>query len=96
MARNSDVMMIANQWVELTNSNVTALRIQLRGDCTKPIILQATTGPAPVSTAGGVMLMPGQTLAADLTLSQVWPGLAGANRVWGMCEIAQPVSVSHA
>ncbi|WP_420023759.1 hypothetical protein ACN9JG_06265 [Cereibacter azotoformans] len=90
--RNDDVMVLAGTPTELTNAAAAAVRVQASAD----ILLQATTGPAPTSWAGALRLGAGETLAADLTLAQLWPGVAGASRLWAMADQSVSVSVSHA
>jgi len=95
MARNDNVKLVKDVWTQLTNGNVTALRATNTGKAS--FVLQATVGTtAPTSAAGGIPLDPGQTLAADLTVAQLWPGVTGANRIWGLSEQAGIASVSHA
>lgn len=97
-ARNADVTLIAGQWTELTDGDVTAIRVTNRG--TAEPLLQATTGSAPTNDssgrAGSIPLAPFATLAADLTLAQLWPGVAGADRVFAWTDRACTLSVSHA
>lgn len=94
MARNDDVALTAGEWVQLTNANATAIRVH--NFIGYPVILQATAGTTPPPSRGGaITLQSGGTLAADLTIAQLWPGVAGANRLWAMSDISMTVSVSH-
>jgi hypothetical protein len=95
MARNDDVALTRGTWAQLTNANAAALRVaNISG---YGLTLQATAGAtAPESRAGSLVLGALQVLAADLTIAQLWPGVAGANRVWAMPDIDCTVSVSHA
>ena len=95
MPQNTDVSIPARTWTSITVNDVTAIRAVNLG--TSPILLMATVGATPpVSTAGAIPLMPKEVLAADLTLAQLWPGTAGANRVYAYADAAVAVSVSHA
>jgi hypothetical protein len=95
MARNDDITLPPSVWTQLTNSNTNAVRVSLKGGF--GLLLQATNGATPpTSTAGAVQLHPYGTLAADLPLADLWPGVADANRLWALTDIAQTVSVSHA
>lgn len=97
MPQNTNITVSA-AWTQLTDANVTAIRVQ-NLSAAQDVILQATNGTtAPTSDAGAVDLRASQTLAADLTLAQLWPGVASANRVWGKAKTvnAVPLSVSHA
>jgi hypothetical protein len=96
MARNEDVSCANGDWTQLTNGDVSAIRVHTSS--VNQVILQASNGTTePASDAGSLPLAAGSTLAADLTLAQLWPGISGANRLW-----AKPIggdvllSVSHA
>ena len=95
MARNDTIILPQGVWTQLTNANASALRVQNLGGYT--LQLQATAGAvAPTSISGAVELRSGETLSADLTLAQLWPGVTGANRVYAISDVVAPVSVSHA
>jgi len=95
MARNDDVTLVANIWTQLTNANAAAIRVANAG--VSSVLLKATSGvAAPTNTTGSIVLNSGETLAADLTLAQLWPGVAGANRLWALSGTNSTVSVSHA
>jgi hypothetical protein len=95
MARNEDIALQAGVWTQLTNANAASVRISLRTG--QAVELQATNGTTPPATASGsVPLTPFGTLAADLTLADLWPGVSGANRLWALSPVYQTVSVSHA
>lgn len=95
MARNANVTLPAGEWTQLTNANASALRVQNRGALS--ILLKATAGEtAPTNDEGAVELLPIEILAADLTIAQLWPGVASATRVYAWSPIACTVSVSHA
>lgn len=95
MAQNTTVSLAAGAWTQLTDGNVTAMRICNLG--TEGIWLQATVGAvAPTNTSGALPLLPGQVMAADLTLAQLWPGVSGANRIYALATVASRVSVSNA
>jgi len=95
MARNDTITLTSGVWTQLTNANAAAVRVQNLVGYT--IKLQATNGAtAPTSIAGALELRPHGTLATDLTLAQLWPGVAGANRLWVLSDIGANVSVSHA
>lgn len=95
MPQNTTISLAAATWQQLTDANVTSIRVVNLG--TEPIWLQATVGAsAPSTTNGGLPLRPGEILAADLTLAQLWPGVASANRVYAYSPNAARVSISHA
>ena len=95
MARNATIELPAKTWTELTAGNVTTLRVQNLGH--QPIMILATVGSVePTSRDGGLMIQPGFGLTADVTLEHLFPGVAGANRVWAVSPISGAASVSHA
>ena len=95
MPQNATVTVPAGTWTQITNANVTALRVQnLNGF---PIKIKATAGAvAPTDAAGAITLLPHAAIAADLTLAQLFPGVSGANRVYAFSDAPALVSVSHA
>lgn len=95
MTQNTTISLVAATWTQITDANVSGIRVANLG--TEAIWLQATIGAvAPSSTNGALPLLPGQILAADLTLAQLWPGVPGANRVYALAPAATRVSVSNA
>jgi hypothetical protein len=86
MPRNDLVEINPGSWVELTAGDVTALSVHNVGAAR--LWVQATVGaiaPAgfqpigrPVCTTDG--------FDADKTLAELFPGVAGANRVWAFCQ----------
>lgn len=95
MPQNADVSLTQGVWAQLTNADVTALRVQnLNG---YHVHIKATVGAnAPTTLAGSIILPPFGAIATDLTLAQLFPGVTGANRVYAFCLNAGLVSVSHA
>lgn len=95
MARNADVSIPARTWTQLTNGNVTELRLQVQGRF--GIRIKATAGEVPpTNTGGSIEIRPGDGIAGDQTLAQLFPGVAGANRVYAYANGPTSVSVSHA
>ena len=96
---NTTIYMPARTWTLLTQTAVEALRVQAKGELTR-IPLQATAGSvAPAADASGhagaLYLPAGSVLTADRPLADMWPEVAGADRVWGWSEAGSEVSVSH-
>lgn len=95
MAQDTTITLAPGVWALLTNSDTTALRAQMQsGDV---LLLKAAVGAvAPTNTLGAIHLDPMSVLPADVTIASLWPGVAGANRVYGMIPSGGTVSVSHA
>lgn len=95
MPRNADVPLTAGVWTQLTANDVTAIRLQ--GRDRGAVKLMATVGAtAPADDAGHIILSGVEIIAANYYLSDLWPAIVGANRVWGWSALPAVVSVSHA
>lgn len=97
MPRNAFVTIPPGAWTQITSGDVSALRAQIvRG---REVYLQATVGAvAPTSEGGSISLRAGTILAANLLLAEIWPGVAGATRVYAYVDSVDGaiISVSHA
>ena len=92
---DTTITLTAGQWTLLTSTDVTAVSLQNQTGYT--IEIKATVGAvAPTARNGARHIRPYKGLTSDLLLSQVWPGVVGANRVYGYCDCAANVAVSHA
>lgn len=95
MARNDNVSIPAGVWTQLTNADVTEIRVQNRSGYTVELMATADT-TQPTNSEGAIVMPPNGLLAADITLAQLWPGVSGAVRVWAKCTQAADLGVSHA
>jgi hypothetical protein len=95
MARNDTIAVARGIWTQLTNANATAIRVQ-NLDNTPLMLLATSDSTMPTNDGGAIILHSKETLAADMTLAQLWPGVTGAARVWAKSSQAANVSVSHA
>lgn len=84
----------ANTWTQLTDANVTAITFQnVSGDY---VLIRATNGTtAPTNIAGALRYNPGQG-ERNVALSDLSPGITGANRVWAFAPAGAQMVVSHA
>lgn len=95
MPQNNTVQVPKGAWTQLSNVDVSAVAIQNQSGYA--IKLQATNGTtAPSSLLGAIDLQPNGIFTAQYLLSDIWPGVSGANRVWAWSDIAAAVRVSHA
>jgi hypothetical protein len=95
MPRHATVDLTANTWTLLTTNAVTELRVSNLG--MEPIWLQGTATDTPPANANGALpLHPGETLAGDLTLAELFPGVSSVARIYALSPRAARVSVSHA
>lgn len=94
-ARNDNVVLAAGAWTQVTDGDVSAIRVQNIG--TGAVWLKARVGTGAIATLGGaICLDPLMTLGADTTLAELFPGVSGGNRVYAWSEGGGLVSVSHA
>ncbi len=93
MAQNTDIVLTANDWTLLTDSNVTRVTFQNRGEYY--ILIKGTTDTTkPTNDNGAVRYNPGQGELNTL-LSELFPGIA-AVRLWAFSPKRLEVMVSHA
>ena len=93
MARNADITLTAATWTQITADDATVVAIQNKSGYN--VLLMATTS-ATTPTAGtteGFLLRPWADAA--LTLATSFPGLTSPVRLYGFCDIAVPLFVSH-
>lgn len=91
---DTTMTLTAGDWTLLTTNDVSAISLQNQGGLT--VELKATAGTtAPTNRDGARHIRPYMGVAADLTLSQIWPGVSGAKRVWAYCDGAVNVAVSY-
>jgi hypothetical protein len=96
MAYNSDQEIPAGTWTQVGDDAAEAFRVQeLEGEALR---LQATaTSSAPSATSGGVFLRGFETLAADLAIEDLFPGIgSGSLYLWAYCSQKTRISTSHA
>lgn len=94
-ARNDNVTLAAGAWTQITDGDVTSLRVQNVG--TGAIWIKARVGAGALASLGGaICLDPLMTIGADMTLAELFPGVSGANRVYAWSDMGGIASVSHA
>ena len=97
MAQDAVVTVAAGgTWPELTDGNVTAISFQVLGN--DYILVQATTSAAPTAGSVNGYHYNAQMGAQNVSLTDLWPGVASADRVFARTETGNPcdVKVSHA
>jgi hypothetical protein len=98
MPRHTTLTIPPRTWVLLTDDNVTQARVQIV-DGAADLLVQATVGAvAPSSTDGALLLAVGQRtgFGPPDTIATLFPGVTGANRLYGYSEGQVRASVSHA
>lgn len=94
MARSEDITVPAGIWTEITNADVSEITFQNKSTGGK-MQVAATVGSVAPSNVRGTVYGPGAGEYA-LRLSEAFPGVPGANRVWVFMEYPAEVFVSHA
>ncbi|MFN7224432.1 MAG: hypothetical protein ACK4MS_10475 [Paracoccaceae bacterium] len=96
MPRHTSISVAPGAAVALSDGPVAAVRVHNAG--VYAVVLQATaTNVPPTSPNGGVTLAGGATLAADLPLEDLFPGIgSGPLYLWAMADMSASLSVSHA
>lgn len=94
MPQQTTISVPANTWTQLTDANVTTITFQnVGGDFVR---IRATNGTtAPTGTLGALRYNPGQG-ERNIALTDLSPGISGANRVWAFAPAGGLVVVSHA
>jgi len=95
MATNSTVSLDAGEWEEITASDVSSITFQ--NISPYPVFVRATTGDAPTETEafGAIRYNPGQG-ERNVQLSDLFPGVVDADRVFVYSDGKATVFVSHA
>lgn len=94
MAQNTTISVPSATWTLLTDANVTSITFQNLGGnyC---IIKGTADTTTPTSTDGAIRYNPGQG-ERNVNLSDLFPGVSSAARVWAYATDATAVMVSHA
>ena len=94
MARNANVSLTAATWTQLTSANVTSITFQNKSGA--EVLIKGTVGAnAPTDLDGAIRYDFGEG-ERNAALSDLFPGVSGANRVYAYCQSAGVVMVSHA
>lgn len=94
MAQNTTKTLTANAWTQLTDADITSITFQNIGGY--HILVKATTDTTtPTDFDGSIRYNPGQG-ERNALMTDLFPGLSGADRVWAYSDQAVQVFVSHA
>ena len=97
MAKNEVQKVTSADPQQLTAGDVASITLQNQSRHSWVRLFPSINAAAPAKGAAVLMLPPGQALINE-SLSDLFPGVAGANRVFGQSEDGAPVPVlvSHA
>jgi hypothetical protein len=94
MAQNTTINLTAGVWTQITDADVSSLTFQNLSAGT--ILIKGTaSASAPSTAAGSIHYGPGMG-EAGVFLSELFPGVASAVRVYGYSDTGAAVFVSHA
>ena len=82
------------RWIELTTANATAVTFQNIGNYT--VYVKGTVGATAPIDANGALEFPPAAQAVIYALSDMFPGIAGVNRLWAYADAETYVTISHA
>jgi len=95
MAKNETLTLTAGVWNEITDADISSITFQ--NISPYPAFVTATSGATPSSTdpEDAIRYNPGQG-ERNVQLADLFPGVAGANRVFVYSNGVATVFVSHA
>ena len=94
MPQNTTKAVPAATWTQITDADVSAITFQLLGN-SRFWVKGTTDGTAPTDTTGAIIYQPGQG-ERNVSMTALFPGLTGADRLWCYTETAGQVVVHHA
>ena len=94
MPQNTTVSVPSATWTQLTDADVNTITFQnISG---YHVLIKATTSAsAPTSIDGSIRYNPGQG-ERNVAMSDLFPGISGADRLWAYTTEQAEVFVSHA
>jgi hypothetical protein len=81
-------------WVQLTEGDATAVTFQNVGYNT--VYVKATVSISPPTDTEGALEFPQASQAVFYSLAEMFPGIAGAKRLWAYAPFETLVAISHA
>ena len=93
MPANTTVTVPANTWTQITSGDATAITFQNLG--TGGLAVLATVGATPPTSRSGAILYPPLAGERNTPLSDLFPGVSGATRVYARSASRSEVMVSH-
>jgi hypothetical protein len=94
MAQNTTISVPASTWTQLTDADVTNITFQ--NVSSNHVLIKGTTdATAPTSKDGAVRYNPGQG-ERNVAMTDLFPGISGADRLFAWADDNAVVMVSHA
>jgi len=95
MPQMTTVAVPANTWTQITNANATSISFQ-NVSAGYTVSIKGTVGATPPSNFEGAIQYPPGQRETNIALSNLFPGVSGANRIYVWCSNEAQVSVNHA
>lgn len=95
MPRNATLVVPKQTWTILTDEDVSSLTFQVKVAKSKVKFAATTDTTAPATDAIAIEYDQGMG-EANIALSDLFPGLSGAARIWAYSGLSAEVFVSHA
>ena len=96
MPQNTNIAVPANTWTLLTDTDVSTITFQHVGVPGRDLIIKATTDTTAPTSAAGSIIYPFGTGERNVSLSDLFPGISGRDRLWAFSSSGATVMVSHA
>ena len=95
MPQMTTVAVPANTWTQITNANATSISFQ-NVSAGYTVFIKGTVGATPPSNFEGAIQYAPMQRETNIALSNLFPGVSGANRIYAWCSNEAQVSVNHA
>ena len=95
MPQNLSISVPANTWTLLTDTNVTALTFQVGPQVVSTIFIAGTVGAVPPANRENSLRYNSLEGEINVALSDLFPGVSGANRVYAWCDYPTTSFVGH-
>lgn len=92
MPQNTTINVPSRTWTEITNANAANITFQVGSRC----LVKGTAGSVAPTDVNGAVRYPAGSGERNVSLAELWPGIAGVNRVWVYSYFPTSVMVSHA
>ena len=94
MPQNTDIAVAASAWTMITDADVTSVTFQNK--TSGAIYVKATTDTTEPANRDGAIVYNSGAGERNVSMSDLFPGLSGADRLWVWASAKGEVFVSHA
>lgn len=93
MAKNTTMDLVAGEWVEGTDGDIT--KISFQNLVNSSILVKGTVGSTQPTDALGAYEYWKSQGESGVDPADLWPGVSGVNRVWFYSEGPGRITISH-